>query len=221
MVTNIQLKIREKSNLILGPFRRKILEKAGKNKFTIISNNCWGGHVYRWFQIGYNSPTIGLYLFSGDYIKLIYNLKYYLSLDPLFITYRDSKYRKILEKRGGANVKCPIGVLDDIEIIFLHYKTPEEALSKWNRRKRRIFWDNLYFKMSEQNECTIEHLKAFDQLPTSNKFVFTHKDYGLVSQIVFKEFINDDYVLNDTTHFNRYISLLSWLLQDKNFKKHQ
>ena len=217
----IYIKIREATNPYLGPLRRKPLEKADKEKFTIISNNCWAGHVYRWYSIGYGSPTIGLYLFSDDYIKFIYNLKHYMSIEPIFITYKESKYKKILEDRGGENILCPIGVFDDIEIIFLHYKTSQEALLKWNRRKKRIEWDNLYFKMSEQNGCTIEHLQAFDKLPATQKFVFTHKDYRLKSQIVFKDFIKSDYVGDDTTHFRRYINVTKWLLQSGNYKRHQ
>lgn len=217
----IHIKIRETTNPYLGSLRRKPLEKAGKEKFTIISNNCWGGHVYRWYSIGYNSPTIGLYLFSGDYVKFIYNLKHYISIEPKFITYKESRYKKILEKRGGKNIQCPIAVLDDIEVIFLHYKTPQEAQKKWTRRKKRIVWDNLFFKMSEQNACTIEQLQAFDKLPTTQKIVFTHKDYGLKSQIVFKDFEKSDYVKDDTTYFRRYINLTKWLLQNGNYKRHQ
>lgn len=217
----ILVKLREKTNPYLGPIRRKALEKVGKENFTIISNNCRGGHLYRWYSIGYDSPTIGMYLFSEDYIKLIYNLKHYLNIEPKFVTYKESKYRGILEKRGGSNIKCPIGILDDIEIVFLHYRSPEEARDKWTRRKARIHWHNIFFKMSEQNECTLEHLCAFDRLPTEKKFVFTHKDYGLESQIIFKDFENDNYVLNDTTYFNRYINLTRWLLQSGNYKKYQ
>ncbi len=220
-ISVITIKIREKANLILGPFRRKRLNSAGKSNFTIISNNCWGGHVYRWFSCRYDTPTIGLYLFSEDYVKFIYNLKHYLSIEPRFITYRESKYKDILEKRAGSNIKCPIGVLDDIEVIFLHYSTAEEALAKWNRRKNRIHWDNIFFKMSEQNGCSEAYLKIFDQLPTSKKIVFTHKDYGLKSQIVFREYNNADEVIDDTTHFNRYIDLTCWLLQKDKFKKRQ
>lgn len=221
ILQQIHIKIREATNPYLGPLRRKSLEKVGKEKFTIISNNCWGGHVYRWYSIEYNSPTIGLYFFSGDYIKFIYNLKHYINTEPKFITYKESRYKNILEERGGKNMHCPIAVLDDIEIIFLHYKTQQEAQKKWTRRKKRIEWDNLYFKMSEQNSCTIEHLQAFDQLPTTHKFVFTHKDYGLKSQIVFKDFEKFAYVKDDTTYFRRYINLTKWLLQRENYKRHQ
>ena len=217
----LQLKIREKTNPYFGPIRRIPLEKAGKENFTIISNNCWGGHLYRWYNKGYDSPTIGLYLFSDDYIKFIYNLSYYLEIQPRFISYKESRYKDILCKRGGKNVTCPIGVFDDIEVIFLHYNSNEEALNKWNRRKKRIHWDNLFFKMSEQNECSKDNLIAFDNLKTKKKIVFTHKDYGLASQIIFKEYLNDECVVNDTTHFNRYINLTRWLLQKEKYKRNQ
>ncbi|MCA6056257.1 hypothetical protein KFX78_18935 [Bacteroides thetaiotaomicron] len=58
-------------------------------------------------------------------------------------------------------------------------------------------------------------------MPTNKKIVFTHKDYGLKSQIIFKEFENTDGVLDDTTHFRRYINLTRWLLQKGNYKKYQ
>ena len=53
--------------------------------------------------------------------------------------------------------------------MFLHYKSKEEAAEKWNRRKERIQWDNLFFKMSEQNLCNPEILKKFDSLPAEKK----------------------------------------------------
>ena len=46
LLQSIQIKFREETNPYLGPLRRKVLEKADKDKFTIISNNCWGGHLY-------------------------------------------------------------------------------------------------------------------------------------------------------------------------------
>lgn len=53
----------------------KVRRSKIKNKdFTIISNNCWGGYVYRYYGLEYNSPTIGGYFFSEDYIKFLKNL---------------------------------------------------------------------------------------------------------------------------------------------------
>lgn len=214
-------KIRKVLNPILGPLRRIPLVRAGKDKFTIISNNCWGGFVYQWFNLEYNSPTIGLYLFSDDYIKFIYDIKKYLAIKPEFITLEESRHYKTLKKYGGGNLKCPIGKFDDIEIIFLHYKSSEEVLDKWNRRKKRICWDNIFFKMSEQNDCTREHLLEFDRLPAKNKVLFTSKDYGLKSQILYTEYLNADHVIDDIKHFRRYINVTRWLLEKDGYKKRQ
>lgn len=69
-------------------------------------------------------------------------------------------------------------------MIFLHYKSEDEAYEKWNRRKQRIVWDNIFYKMSEQNLCREIDLKRFDRLETDKKFVFVSRDYGLSSQIL-------------------------------------
>lgn len=212
------VKGREAMNRYLGPVRRLFLKNSN---FTIISNNCWAGHVYRYFKLGYNTPTIGLYLHAGDYIKFCKNLKHYIDKSPemTFITFEDSRYKEDLIAHN--NIHCPIGVIDDIEIVFLHYKNNQEAYDKWNRRCKRIIWDNLYFKFSEQNLCDIEHLKQFDQLPFSPKVVFTSKDYGLESQVIFKEYIGQiGGVTNDTQLFRKYINLIRFI-NKKTFKQRQ
>lgn len=195
-----KVKIREKLNPYLAKYRRR---KLNNKNFTIISNNCWGGHVYRYFNLPYDSPTIGLYLFSADYIKFIGNLKYYIEKEITFINYKDSKYKDELVKYNQVNI--PIGKLDDIEIIFLHYQSEDEARTKWNRRKARIHWDNLYYKMSEQNLCSSDLLMQFDLIDLANKFVFVTKDYGLKSQVIFKDCSNMDFIPNDTTNFRKSI----------------
>lgn len=201
------IKVRERLNPVLGPIRRKsIINK----KFTIISNNCWAGHVYRYFSLPYLTPTVGLYFFSEDYVRFLENLKEYLSMKLEFIQLEDSKYYEVLIERGGKDVSCPIGKLGDIEIVFLHYKTKEEAYEKWNRRVSRICWDNLFVKMSEQNNCSVDLMKRFEQLPYK-KVLFTSKDYNFPSQVVYTEFLGKGQVLNDTTHFRRYINLPKWL----------
>ena len=206
----VKIKLRETLNPYFAPIRRK---RLGDNSypFTIISNNCWGGHVYRYFGLPYDSPTVGLYMFSDEYIKFIKNLKHYIDEPLSFISVDESRYREELLRRGGKNSTCPIGVIDDIEIVFLHYKTREEALEKWTRRKDRIHWNNLYVKMSEQNLCVEEHIKAFDTLQYPHKFVFVHRDYGIGSQIIFRDFMKEKEVINDTNNFRKYINLCKWI----------
>lgn len=222
-INPLKIKMREKLNPLFAPKRMEQLRKAnnGNNiEFTIISNNCWAGHVYRYFGLPYSSPTIGLFFFSEDYIKFVSDLKKYLALDFKFITYKESRFRKELETYGGECIECPIGILGDIEVVFLHYKTPEDALKKWNRRKSRINWDNIYYKMSEMNLCTQEHLAVFDELPTSKKVVFTTKNYHLKSQVIWGDSFMEDSISDDTTNFQRYINLTDFL-SGKPFGKHQ
>lgn len=211
-----RVKFREKFlNPLLGRSRRCCLKN---DKFTIISNNCWGGHVYRFFNLPYDSPTVGLYFFSEDYVKFVYNLEYYINIAPSFISYKESKYRNVLEER--KEIKCPIGIFDDIEIVFLHYQTPEEVLEKWARRKKRIHWDNLIFKMTEQNLASLDLLCKFDNLPAKKKLLFTSADYGLKSQVIFGDWLGYGEVKNDTLHFRKYVDLVKFI-NGEPFRKRQ
>lgn len=218
IIERVDAHYREHWNKYFASSRRR---RLNCKEFTIISNNCWGGHVYRYFGLPYDSPTVGLFIFSEDYIKLVSNLKYYMQQDIEMITLEESKYKDELLRRGKVESTCPIGRIKDVEIIFLHYKSNEEAVEKWIRRKARIHWDHLYVKMSEQNLCKEEYLRTFDSLPYRNKFVFVHKDYGLDSQILYREWLSADQVLDDTFVFRKYVNLIRWINGEKDFKLRQ
>lgn len=181
-----------------------------KNKsFSIISNNCWGGRVYQRYGLRYTSPTVGLFFFADEYIKFCSNLKYYLSLELTFIPKTESRYYEYYSEKDKY---YPIGVLDDIEIVFLHYKSEEEAQEKWNRRKARINWDNLIVKFNDQNGATEEHIRAFDKLPYKNKLCFVaHPVEGTECTIQFTEFEQEACVKNDITSYRRYLNIDKYL----------
>ena len=201
-----RIKLRSIGNRIFGKYRQKQLKSTD---FTIISNNCWAGIVYEYFNIRKNSPTIGMYFFAEEYVKFISRLKYYLSLKMEIITYEESKYKDTLIKRNQT--KCPIGKLDDVEIVLLHYHNADEAVEKWERRCKRVNWDHLIFKMSEMNQCTFKHLKVFDDFPAERKILFVSKDYGLKSQIVWPEWTKFGEIKNDTTDFKKHLNLAEFL----------
>lgn len=181
-----------------------------KNKtFSIISNNCWGGRVYQRYGLPYTSPTVGLLLFADEYIKFVSNLKYYLSLELTFIPKIQSKYYEYYTEKERY---YPIGVLGDIEIVFLHYKSENEAYEKWNRRKKRINWDNLIVKFNDQNRATEEHIRTFDRLPYKNKLCFvSHHVQGTKCTIWFKEFDKKPFIPNDITSYTRYMDIDKYL----------
>lgn len=195
-------RFRDYTDPYLGKLRRKGLKEL---RITIISNNCWGGHFYRYFGLNYQSPTIGLYFFMDDYIKFIYNLKYYMNQELKFINWDKSKYASILQSKGETNV--PIGTLGDVEIVFLHYHSIEEARTKWNRRKERINWDNIWYKFSEMGGCQKKHIEAFAALPTDKKILFAAHKYDYDFCIFWKEWNKVGHINDDTSLFNKGVNL--------------
>lgn len=201
-------KYRKLTNPYLAPYRfKRLVDEGISTDFTIISNNCWAGLVYQHFGLPYNTPTVGLFFFAQDYIKFVYNIKEYLAKPLEFISLEESHYCETLMEYGGLCTRCPIAICGDIEIIFMHYHSPEEAEEKWRRRAARINWNNIIYKFSEMDGCTEEEIRAFDSLPVIKKVVFTHTNYGLKSEVIYTEFKTFGYIPNDTDNFRKYIDL--------------
>lgn len=219
IITQIDIKLREKLNPILGPIRRSKL-KNGVENFTLIANDCWAGHVYRYFALPYNSPTIGTGFFAEDYIKFIANLEKYMSMDLEMIDAHDSVHWDTIKHHKQLFQLCPYGRLGDIEVRFGHYTSPQEAYSKWSRRRDRMNWDNIIVKFSQHNECTEEHLRIFDSLTYDRKLVFVTRDYGLNSQVIYHEYSGQDDIRNNTAQFRKYVNLEN-LVNGLPFKKNQ
>lgn len=146
--------------------------------FTILSNNCVAGYIYHKFHLEYNSPTTWSYIFPEEFLRFMENYRWYLK-QPL--EFRDvSQHVCVLKNKQECGLSklsgYPIGVLGgDVEIHFLHYKSREEALDKWNRRLKRVNYNNLFFVLSEGNEFKEEYFQRFDKLPFEHKLFLTGK----------------------------------------------
>ena len=204
----IERKFRERTNPYFAPFRRKALTRTD---FTIISNNCWAGSAYRFYGLPYQTPTVGLYFFANDYIKFVYDLRHYMSAPLEFITSAESSHTETLQRRGETN--NVLARLDDIEVVFLHYHNEQEAKEKWERRRQRINWDNIFIKFSEMNECTTEDLLKFDSLDFPNKICLTSTRMpDLKSSVYFPQGgIANGQIVDDTIQFRRGVHLTKWL----------
>lgn len=204
------MKIRKKISNKIKEIRKYFRRKKLKNKdFTIISNNCFAGAIYQYFGLPYNSPTIGLYFFANDYIKFLENLNYYLDLELKFIPLEKSKHYEELLKRK-ENV--PIGLIGDVEIIFLHYESEEEALEKWERRKKRINREKMIVKFNDQNYATEKEIKRFCKLDYKNKLCFVANPIlGINNTIVFKEYLGEKNIKGDFNEWKKYINIIKYL----------
>ena len=143
----------------------KIQRKRLKNKdITILCNNCLGGVVYHCLGLQFLSPTINLMVNStADFIKFCKNIDYYLSLPIVEVKDEDKPY--------------PIGMCGDIKLNFNHYYTFEDAVAKWESRKKRINWDNIYLisndYVSDTEFVSREDILEFGRLKCKNLIMFT------------------------------------------------
>jgi len=132
-----------------------------KNPPSIFANNCWGGITYHNLDLPFMSPLINMSVHEEeDYLKLCNNPKHYMemSIEPFATRYNAELGREY-----------PIARCDDINLHFIHYVTLEEATDYWEKRKKRINWDNLFIMMYTENE---ETATKFLQLPYERKICF-------------------------------------------------
>lgn len=198
--------------LAIRKIRGEYLKTKLKNKeFTIVSNNCWGGFVYQKFNLKYNTPFVGLFLFAPDYINLLKNFEDIIHNELIFINAYDSRYKENLIENGTLN-KYPIGKLsDNIEIHFLHYNSIEEARNKWNSRVKRINMDNLLVKFSDRDLCSEKLILEFEKLEFKNKLCFTAKEYKNTSAIAFKEFYGKECIEEEWKYYENYVNIIDVL----------
>lgn len=197
------LRLREKIN----EENRKRLNNTG---FSVISSNCNGAFILHDLGQRFNSPTVNLFLYPKDFIRFVENLKYYMSLKLEFVKEKDVTY--------------PVGRLEDIKIYFMHYHSEEEANQKWEERKQRICYENLFVLMTERDGCTYEDLQKFDKLQYPNKIVLTHLSYPEIkSSFYIKGYEQENQVghiyefLNETTgkkHYDEF-DYVEWFNQGK------
>ena len=130
--------------------RRNVL--TNKN-FTILCSNCIGGIIYHELGLKFLSPTINCRMDSPDFIKFILNIKYYLECKLEFIE-TDNAF--------------PVAKLDDIKIYFVHYLTEQEAEKKWNERKKRINWENVFILTNDLDNVTQKELMELKKVTWRN-----------------------------------------------------
>lgn len=127
--------------------------------FTIISDDCFGAYLYTYLDICYKSPFIWMYVEKPNFYKLCTNLKEYLNMNLEFIE---------------TDKKWPVARLKDVTIHFNHYKTKENAIECFNKRKERIDFNNLFIKTTINDK---DEIPLFQALSCKNKIALINKDF--------------------------------------------
>lgn len=207
--------------IIIKTIRKKILlfinkigskkrhKKLMNNNFTIISNNCFAGVTYEYLNMPYLSPTIGLYFFADEYIRFVNNIKHYTSEKLEKLDINDSKYKKEL-LRINQN-KVVLGKICDVEIVFLHYDSFDEAKEKWEKRCKRINYQNIIYKFNDQNLCNEKHLNEFYNLDFKNKICFTAKKYSYPNFYQLKRNKKNNCVKDDVFKYHKKFDIVKFI----------
>ena len=192
---NLKRKILEKS------FREKIVSSMRKqinnHDFSIISSDCIGGLVYHDLQMQFKSPTINMFIPAHSFVKLCSDLEYYMDIDPVKVESTDS---------------YPVMRIADVILKGVHYHSFEEMRDKWNERKKRINYDNLFMIFTTKDGFDETLLALIDKIP-DNKVLFSNKCYEYDWCCYLPEFANEEKV-GDLT---RYVGVLGYKYYDNHF----
>lgn len=201
---------------IRNALRAKLLKSRLKNRnFTIISNECWGGSLYKELGLSYASPFIGSLIPGPCYMRLIKNLKWYMGSKLVFVGV--SRYENLNKIRDRMKIRYPIGLLgEDVEVHFIHYRSSAEVLEKWTRRLARVNWDNIFIVFSEwiswSGSVGAELIKEFESFSYSHKICFTCNDYPQFKSTVWiKGVIVSPKIWFNVNVTQRYFDVVDWL----------
>lgn len=129
---------------------------------TIISNNCFGGCISNDYHMEFCSPTINLQILPEEYPRFCKNLTYYMKVELMECKAMSMRHEKMCEHMFGyVPTEYPMGLLDDILVVFQHYKTFAEAKECWDKRKARVDFDNIGYFMHAKNETYADCVREF------------------------------------------------------------
>jgi uncharacterized protein (DUF1919 family) len=106
-----------------------------------------------------------------------------------------------VEEISKDGMNYPIGKLGELELHFVHYKNINEAKEKWNERRIRINYDNLFIMMTDNDGCSEETIKRFEKLPYRNKVFYTKKNYKQYEYTHYIKGFEDQICLGDITMY--------------------
>lgn len=192
-------------NMYIKKYEKNLRKKIKNKEISIICPNCIGGIIYHRLGLKFLSPTINLWMWQYDYLKFVSNLEYYISLKLDFIESENS---------------YPVAKLGDITLHFNHYKTKMEANECWNRRKKRINYDNLFLIMYDKDGITKEDLKKLESIKCKGKIVISNKTYDDLNYIIKipanmnnpkKRYRLEESKITGVRKFEKYFDYVTWL----------
>lgn len=124
---------------------------------TIISSDCTGGLLYHDLGLEFKSPTINMAIEAHGFVELCSDLKKHISQSSLRIDNTQSSMN---------GLDYPIMVLgDSIYLHGIHYHTTNEFIEKWNSRKNRINYNDIFCIFTAKDGFDEQLLPKIDAIP--------------------------------------------------------
>ena len=141
-------------------FKLEKYRKLQRSQLSIFAMNCFGGLISNMLALPFRSPTINMFFTYQEYLRLLRAPRVYMEENLVLkktIFYEPGKYY------------YPVFTLGNVDIFMNHYPDFDEAKSKWNERKQKINWYNLFVTMYTDDE---KFLREFNALPYGKKVCF-------------------------------------------------
>lgn len=148
------------------------------NPVSILSNNCWGGMIYRKLRLQFSTPLINIYWENEEFINFLRKPLFYLK-SPLKMVYPGDmrRERPLIARLGTAD--------DNVKIKMVHCTNFEDALKQWNRRMQRFNEDNLFVKLyipgTLPKDTVDRYVSVFNELPYKKILLYTGNEENEVS----------------------------------------
>lgn len=152
-----------------------------KKQITIISRDCVGGMLYNQYGLQFLSPTINLFFTPEDFNWFCLHLKEYINGTVIEKENNEQAYPVGLLHAADENLK-------ELTINFMHYNNFDEALKKWEERKKRIKWDSIFIVSTfcyplETDTFSTELVNSFNAIKYK-KVILVDKKYGFDGEYV-------------------------------------
>lgn len=187
--------------------RRSMMRKKLNNKtVSLLVPNCLGGLLFHDLGLKFYSPTVNLMLSQRDFVEFVCRIKEFLEKDLVFFCDRKSKF--------------PRATIGNITINFTHYPSEEEALRKWEERKMRIDYDNLFIVAMERDGIGEREIRRLGDIKARGILVFTaHKYPDIPYTVYLPQYAKDGEVgnilrrvsyLTDQREYEQYFDFVEW-----------
>lgn len=190
----VALRVRQK-------FASRISRRLLPERFSIISDDCWGGQLYRQIHLSYATPTVGLWIRPGDYLDYIGLIEEGPGGHDLEFIQSDKPY--------------PVASVSGIRIHFMHFDNEDEARDQYQKRWERVHHDKILFKIDfGKPGYRLEDIERWNDMKLAHSVAVYPSEMEIPPEGVHNGIEIPDWVLDGAKMFDvtrKYFDVFEWV----------